>query len=80
MYQIYASSTFSYFRLLKRSTASFVCSTIRSLSSVETSVSNDKLPSEARVVIGGGGIIGCSIAYHLAKAGWKDVVILEQGR
>lgn len=37
------------------------------------------LPSTARVVIVGGGIIGCSIAYHLAKAGWTDVVVLERG-
>ena len=36
-------------------------------------------PSSARVVIVGGGIVGCSMAYHLAKAGWKDVVLLEQG-
>lgn len=36
------------------------------------------LPSEAKVVIIGGGIIGCSIAYHLAKLGWKDVVLLEK--
>ena len=36
-------------------------------------------PSTARVVIVGGGIVGCSVAYHLAKAGWKDVVLLEQG-
>ncbi|MGH7006474.1 MAG: NAD(P)/FAD-dependent oxidoreductase, partial [Alphaproteobacteria bacterium] len=28
----------------------------------------------------GGGIVGCSVAYHLAKLGWKDVVLLEQGR
>ncbi len=28
----------------------------------------------------GGGIVGCSVAYHLAKKGWKDVVVLEQGR
>ncbi|MCH7610884.1 MAG: FAD-dependent oxidoreductase [Chloroflexi bacterium] len=34
---------------------------------------------QARVVIIGGGIIGCSIAYHLAKAGWTDVVLLEKG-
>jgi len=32
------------------------------------------LPTEAKVVIVGGGIIGCSIAYHLAEFGWKDVV------
>lgn len=38
------------------------------------------LPSHARVVIIGGGIIGCSVAYHLTKLGWTDVVLLEQGR
>jgi heterotetrameric sarcosine oxidase gamma subunit len=37
-------------------------------------------PTQARVVIIGGGIMGCSTAYHLAKFGWKDVVLLEQGR
>src|SRR5829696_10497447 len=37
-------------------------------------------PIQARVVIIGGGIMGCSTAYHLAKLGWKDVVLLEQGR
>lgn len=36
------------------------------------------LPSHARVVIIGGGISGCSVAYHLAKAGWKDIVLLER--
>ncbi len=34
---------------------------------------------QSRVVIIGGGIVGCSIAYHLAKVGWKDVVVLERG-
>ncbi len=38
------------------------------------------LPSHARVVIVGGGIIGCSVAYHLAHMGWKDVVVLERDR
>ncbi len=38
------------------------------------------LPIQARVVIIGGGIMGCSTAYHLAKNGFKDVVLLEQGR
>ncbi|MGJ8622700.1 MAG: GcvT family protein [Yoonia sp.] len=36
------------------------------------------LPQHARVVIIGGGVIGCSVAYHLAKLGWKDVVLLER--
>ncbi len=36
------------------------------------------LPQTARVVIVGGGVIGCSVAYHLAKQGWKDVVLLER--
>ena len=35
-------------------------------------------PSHAQVVIIGGGIIGCSTAYHLTKLGWKDVVVLEK--
>jgi 4-methylaminobutanoate oxidase (formaldehyde-forming) len=38
------------------------------------------LPSQARVVIVGGGIAGCSTAYHLAKRGERDVLLLEQGR
>ncbi|KPU82436.1 FAD-dependent oxidoreductase, partial [Marinosulfonomonas sp. PRT-SC04] len=36
------------------------------------------LPKQARVVIIGGGIIGCSVAYHLAKLGRNDVVLLER--
>ena len=36
------------------------------------------VPSAARAVIIGGGIIGCSTAYHLAKLGWRDVVLLER--
>jgi len=39
-----------------------------------------RLPQDARVVIVGGGIIGCSIAYHLAHAGWRDVVLIERDR
>ena len=36
------------------------------------------LPDRSRVVIIGGGIAGCSLAYHLTKLGWNDVVLLEQ--
>ncbi len=37
-------------------------------------------PERARVVVIGGGVIGCSVAYHLAHMGWKDVVVLERDR
>jgi len=43
-------------------------------------MSNIILPKEARVVIVGGGIIGTSIAYHLAHMGMKDVVLLERDK
>src|SRR4051812_35280873 len=36
------------------------------------------LPTQARAVIIGGGIIGCSTAYHLACLGWKDIVLIER--
>ncbi len=36
------------------------------------------IPSKARAVIIGGGVSGCSVAYHLAKLGWTDVVLLER--
>ena len=38
------------------------------------------IPTRARAVIIGGGIAGCSVAYHLTKLGWADIVLLEQGR
>ena len=38
------------------------------------------LPSRAQVVVCGGGVVGSSVAYHLPKYGFKDVVHLEQGR
>ena len=36
------------------------------------------LPTHARVVIIGGGVVGCSVAYHLTNLGWQDVVLLER--
>ncbi|KAK3086664.1 hypothetical protein FSP39_021587 [Pinctada imbricata] len=38
------------------------------------------LPKHARVVICGGGVLGTSVAYHLADRGWQDIVLLEQGK
>jgi glycine/D-amino acid oxidase-like deaminating enzyme len=38
------------------------------------------LPERAQVVVIGGGVIGCSVAYHLAHLGWRDVVLLERDR
>jgi len=40
--------------------------------------SSSGVPDRARVVIIGGGVIGASVAYHLAKLGWNDVVLLER--
>ena len=37
-----------------------------------------EVPSNARVVIIGGGVAGCSVAYHLTRLGWQDVVLLER--
>jgi len=37
-----------------------------------------RIPSSAKVVVIGGGVAGCSVAYHLAKFGWKDTILLER--
>ena len=42
--------------------------------------STSNLPTHAQVVIIGGGIIGCSVAYHLTKLGWNDVLLLERNQ
>ena len=36
------------------------------------------MKDQARVVVIGGGVVGCSILFHLAKMGWKDVILLER--
>ena len=38
------------------------------------------MKSHAKVVVIGGGVVGCSVLYHLTKAGWKDVVLVERDR
>ena len=48
---------------------------------LSAAANKEPLPvTQARVVVVGGGVIGTSVAYHLAKAGWKDVVLLERDR
>ncbi len=37
-----------------------------------------ELPNSCKVVVIGGGVVGCSTAYHLAKYGWKDTILLER--
>ncbi len=37
------------------------------------------MPDQTQVVIIGGGVMGCSLAYHLSKEGWKDILLLEKG-
>ena len=36
------------------------------------------MKTHARVVVIGGGVVGASVLYHLTKAGWKDVVLVER--
>jgi len=43
-----------------------------------TTAPSDSFPTQAQVVIIGGGVIGCSVAYHLTRLGWRDVVLLER--
>ncbi|MGH6924573.1 MAG: GcvT family protein [Propylenella sp.] len=38
------------------------------------------LPDSAKVIVIGGGIVGCSVAYHLGKMGWSDVLLLERAK
>ncbi|HYM27535.1 MAG TPA: FAD-dependent oxidoreductase, partial [Steroidobacteraceae bacterium] len=37
-----------------------------------------EFPTQARAVVIGGGIVGCSTAYHLAKLGWRDTLVIER--
>ncbi len=39
---------------------------------------SDSIPSAAKVVVIGGGVSGCSVAYHLTKYGWNDVILVER--
>src|SRR4029079_4174150 len=46
----------------------------------EPALMGQDFPDRARAVIIGGGVIGCSVACQLTRQGWRDVVLLEQGR
>ena len=43
---------------------------------MNNNLSQNNFPTQAQVVIIGGGVIGTSVAYHLTKLGWQDVVLL----
>ena len=44
----------------------------------EATTNKSSLPSHVKVAIVGGGVVGCSILYHLTKFGWKDTILLER--
>jgi 4-methylaminobutanoate oxidase (formaldehyde-forming) len=48
------------------------------LPKIKEEAMSNQLPTHSQVVIIGGGIVGCSVAYHLTKLGWKDIVLLER--
>ena len=49
------------------------------MSEATAAATNDALPSSARAVIVGAGIVGASVVHHLAREGWTDLVIIDQG-
>lgn len=36
------------------------------------------MKTHAKAIVIGGGVVGCSVLYHLVKAGWKDVMLIER--
>ena len=49
------------------------------MSEATAAATNETLPSSARAVIVGAGIVGASVVHHLAREGWTDLVIIDQG-
>ena len=48
------------------------------MSTTQANTTAKPLPSHAPAVVIGGGLVGCSILYHLAQKGWTDAVLLER--
>ena len=58
----------------------FRCSLTTSTRDGQQGLRERPFPRDAQVVICGGGVVGTSVAYHLPKYGFNDVILLEQGR
>ena len=54
------------------------CCSVFVVTGLPSALMSNELPSRARVVVIGGGVIGTSIAYHLGHLGWTDTVLLER--
>ena len=75
VYRLSPSGSFSNYLL-----ASGQCSSYSGQVRGQHNIAESPLPSHAQVVIAGAGMIGNSIAYHLVKKGWSDIVIIEKGK
>ena len=67
----------------RRSASAVAAGAAGSLATSERSIrctTSESMKSHAQVVVIGGGVVGASVLYHLTKAGWKDVLLIERAR